>query len=155
MPPFPVHFPPFLFDPRPDTPYRTRIIYVISKGKKLQKQLARILLDIRNCFISSSYFAERSNMRIMIGITREPGNIQELLSKYNGNAGSLTEIGPFVSKVEALNWLVYLKSRIGDIEEIIPELQSSNGAVWYGFTFEIDVRQRNVKRSSADCSVRC
>ncbi len=88
----------------------------------------------------------------MIGITQEPDSIKKLLSKYNGSVSSLTEIGPFVSKVEALNWLVYLKSRIGDIEEIIPELQSSNRAIWYGFTFEHIVPQRPEKRAPADCS---
>jgi hypothetical protein len=75
-------------------------------------------------------------MRIIIGITQEPKSIKEVFSKYHGKTESLTEIGPFVSRVEALNWLVYLKSRIGDIEEIIPKQQSSNDAIWYGFTFE-------------------
>ena len=75
-------------------------------------------------------------MKIIIGITQEPKKIKELLPKYDGKEGSLTEIGPFVSKLEALNWLVYLKSRIADIEEIIPQQQSSKDAIWYGFTFE-------------------
>ncbi len=91
----------------------------------------------------------------MIGITEEPSNIKNLLSTYNGNARSLTEIGPFVSKVEALNWLVYLKSRIGDIEEIIPERQSSNGAVWYGFTFEYVGMQRPGVKPSVDSRSQC
>jgi len=75
-------------------------------------------------------------MKIIIGITQEPKKIKGLLSVYHGKTESLTEIGPFVSEVEALNWLVYLKSRIGEIEEIIPELQTSTDALWYGFTFE-------------------
>ncbi len=75
-------------------------------------------------------------MRIIIGITQEPKSIKEVFAKYPGKTGSLTEIGPFVSRVEALNWLVYLKSRIGDIEEIIPKEQPSKDAIWYGFTFE-------------------
>lgn len=80
--------------------------------------------------------AKRLKVKIVIGITREPKNIKGLLSRYQGNPGTLTEIGPFVSKLEALNWVVYLKSIIGDIEEIVPELQSGKEAIWYGFTFE-------------------
>jgi hypothetical protein len=75
-------------------------------------------------------------MKIFIGITQEPKKIKELLPKYHGKTDSLTEIGPFVSRLEALNWLVYLKSRIGNIEEIIPKTQSNKEAIWYGFTFE-------------------
>lgn len=75
-------------------------------------------------------------MKIFIGITQEPKKIEELLSRHNGETRSLTEVGPFVSKLEALNWLVYLKSRIGNFEEIIPKLQSGQEAIWYGFTFE-------------------
>ncbi len=76
-------------------------------------------------------------MKIIIGITQEPGKAKQLMSKYNGNARSLREIGPFVSQVEALNWLVYLKSRIGDIEEIYPEDDTATESIWYGFTFEV------------------
>lgn len=75
-------------------------------------------------------------MKIYIGITQEPKKIEELLTLHNGATRSVTEVGPFVSKLEALNWLVYLKSRIGDFEEIIPKLQSGKEAIWYGFTFE-------------------
>ncbi len=75
-------------------------------------------------------------MKFVIGITHEPKNIKEILSRYQGEHGSLTEVGPFVSQVDALNWLVYLKSIIGDFEEIIPKSQLHKEAIWYGFTFE-------------------
>lgn len=75
-------------------------------------------------------------MQIIVGITREPTKFQNYIFQSYGETGSLTEIGPFLSKLEALNWLVYLKSMIGNIEEIIPELQSGEDANWYGFTFE-------------------
>lgn len=83
-----------------------------------------------------SNFDRGLNVKIIIGITHEPSTIKEYLIHHHGQAGSMTEIGPFASKMEALNWLVYLKSRIGDFEEIIPRDQSGNGSVWYGFTFE-------------------
>jgi hypothetical protein len=75
-------------------------------------------------------------VKIIIGVTTEPGKIKEYLSQHHGQDGTLTEIGPFVSRIDALNWLVYLKSRIGNFEEIIPALQSGKESLWYGFTFE-------------------
>ncbi len=75
-------------------------------------------------------------MKILIGVTKEPKRIKEYLENHHGQNGTLTEIGPFLSRLDALNWLVYLKSRIGDFEEIIPGLQSGDDDVWYGFTFE-------------------
>lgn len=75
-------------------------------------------------------------MKVIIGVTRNPERIKESFSQYNGLDGTLTEIGPFVSKLDALNWLVYLKSRIADFQEIIPGVQSGDHALWYGFTFE-------------------
>lgn len=75
-------------------------------------------------------------MKIIIGVTREPERLKEYLSKHHGQDGTLTEIGPFVSRIDALNWLVYLKSRMANFEEIIPDLQSHKKALWYGFTFE-------------------
>lgn len=76
-------------------------------------------------------------MKIIIGITQEPEKTKEFIYLHHGTTGALTEVGPFVSKVEALNWLVYLKSVIGDFEEIIPELQSGKEAIWYGFAYEL------------------
>ncbi len=75
-------------------------------------------------------------MKIIIGITQEPAKLKDFVSQHYGEAGSLTEVGPFLSKIEALNWLVYLKSVIGNIDEIIPERQSVQEAIWYGFTYE-------------------
>lgn len=75
-------------------------------------------------------------MKIIIGVTREPEKIRKYLSQYHGVKETLTEVGPFLTSVDALNWLVYLKSRIGDFEEIMPQTRSGKDDVWYGFTFE-------------------
>jgi hypothetical protein len=75
-------------------------------------------------------------VKIIIGITQEPENFKEFVILHYGETGSLTEVGPFISKMDALNWLVYLKSLIGDFEEIIPDMQSGKDAIWYGFTYE-------------------
>ena len=76
-------------------------------------------------------------MKILIGITQETKDTKEFIYQHHGNTGTYTEVGPFLSKVDALNWLVYLKSVIRNFEEIIPHLQSGKDAVWYGFAYEI------------------
>ncbi len=75
-------------------------------------------------------------MKIVIGITQNPEKIQSIFSQYLGKPGSLTEVGPFVSKEEVLKWLNCLKGKIGDIEEIDTEQELITETVWYGFTFE-------------------
>ncbi|MGL1931291.1 MAG: hypothetical protein OCC45_05970 [Desulfotalea sp.] len=75
-------------------------------------------------------------MKIFIGITQTPEEIRAHFSPQSGEAASLTELGPFVSKEEALNWMMYLKSKIRDIEEVIMEGQPLKDGVWHGFTFE-------------------
>lgn len=75
-------------------------------------------------------------MKIIIGITKEPEKIKGYLGQHHGQDGTLTEIGPFVSRLDALNWLAYLKSRIGNFQEIIPAAQAGENDLWFGFTFE-------------------
>lgn len=75
-------------------------------------------------------------MKILIGVTKEPEEIETYLSEFHGREDTLTKVGPFVERIDALNWLVFLKSRIGDFQEIIPAHQSGAHDLWYGFTFE-------------------
>lgn len=75
-------------------------------------------------------------MTILIGITQEPAKAKEYIEDQYGANGALTEIGPFLSMVDALNWLVYLKSLIWDFEEFIPRQQSGKDNPWYGITYE-------------------
>ena len=80
-------------------------------------------------------------MKILIGITQEPAQTREFIYQHHGETGSYTEVGPFLSRMDALNWLVYLKSVIGNFEEIIPQLQSGKEAIWYGFAYEIKIER--------------
>ena len=84
-------------------------------------------------------------MKIIIGVTREPEKIKDYLSQHQGLDGTLTEIGPFVSRLDAFNWLVYLKSRISNFQEIYPESKSTEQSLWYGFTFEQSMRSKNTR----------
>lgn len=81
---------------------------------------------------------KRWNVKIYMGVTREPEKINEYLTNHCGIKETLTEIGPFVSRLDALNWLVYIKSSISHFQEIIPSSQSGKNSPWYGFTFEQD-----------------
>jgi len=72
----------------------------------------------------------------MIGITQELSEIESIITLNKGDSSSLTEVGPFLSEKDALSWLSFLKSRIGDIREIYSKPDPHKGSVWYGFTFE-------------------
>ena len=87
-----------------------------------------------------SHLLKRWNVKIYMGVTKEPERIKDYLCQHHGQNGTLTEIGPFVSRLDALNWLVYLKSQIGEFEEIIPRDQGGMQDLWYGFTFERPTR---------------
>jgi hypothetical protein len=75
-------------------------------------------------------------VKIIIGITDEPEEIHDFFTRYHGKAGTLTEFGPFISWLDASNWLVFLKSRIANVGEIIDGPHSNKQDIWYGFTFE-------------------
>jgi hypothetical protein len=96
--------------------------------------LAFILLLKDNIILLK--FRRRWHMKILIGVTREPEKIKEYLHQHHGQDETLTEVGPFASRLDALNWLVYLKSRIGNFQEIISASQDGENDLWFGFTFE-------------------
>lgn len=91
-----------------------------------------------NYNIHYSNFADRWHMKRLIGVTREPEKIKDYLYQHHGQDGTLIEVGPFVSRLDAMNWLAYHKNRIGHFEEIISSQQPEpdKQALWYGFTFE-------------------
>ena len=83
-------------------------------------------------------------MKIFIGVTKHPENIKDYLYDHLGQDGTLTEIGPFASRLDALNWLTYLKSRISNFQEITPRSQTENAEeLWFGFTFEQPKQHQN------------
>jgi len=76
-------------------------------------------------------------VKVFIGVTKHPGKIKNYLHDNLGQDGTLTEFGPFASRLDALNWLAYLKCRICNFQEIIPSSQSGKTEdLWFGFTFE-------------------
>jgi len=74
-------------------------------------------------------------VKIYIGITQNPKQAKEYFEQKRNIAGDFTEFGPFMTMVDALNWLVYLKSLVANFEEIIPDSESDD-AMWFGFTYE-------------------
>lgn len=92
--------------------------------------------SVRNVANFQSYFAKRLSMKIFIGITQEQKYITEFLIQKQGITDSLTEIGPFASKSEALDWMGYIKNSVSNCEEIIPNSHADSDSVWFGFTFE-------------------
>ena len=75
-------------------------------------------------------------MRIIIGIYQDKEDVAKFNKKRLLDISSLTEVGPFFSKHQALLWMNELRSRIDNSEiGFIPET-SSKELKWFGFTFE-------------------
>ncbi len=79
------------------------------------------------------------NVKIVIGITEKPETVRDIIAQFGGNLESLTEVGPFLSIEEALEWLNSLKAKINDIVEIPVKFDEEYETVLYGFTFEKSV----------------
>ena len=75
-------------------------------------------------------------MRIIIGISQNKDDVAKLMKKRTLNAISLTEVGPFFSKNQALSWMNELHSRIDNSEIAFVSDASCKELKWFGFTFE-------------------
>ncbi len=75
-------------------------------------------------------------MKILIGIFQNKEDVTRFHRYRMLDITSLTEVGPFFSKNQALSWMRELHSKIGNSEIAhIPESGDDN-LKWYGFTFE-------------------
>jgi hypothetical protein len=75
-------------------------------------------------------------MRIIIGIFQDKDDVTKFNKRRMLDMISLTEVGPFFSKNQALLWMNELHSRIDNSEiAFVPE-NSDMELQWYGFTFE-------------------
>ncbi len=75
-------------------------------------------------------------MTIMIGIHQKQDKVDKLYESMGLYAASLTAIGPFVSKEEALAWQQDLTDKITDSKIIEPAGSEDALLPWYGFSFE-------------------
>ena len=75
-------------------------------------------------------------MRIVIGIFQDREDVAKFNKKRMLDITSLTEVGPFFSKNQALLWMNELNSRIENSEIAFIPAATDNNLKWYGFTFE-------------------
>jgi hypothetical protein len=76
------------------------------------------------------------SMRIIIGIFQDKEDVSRFKKQRKLDFTSLTEVGPFFSKDQALLWMKELHSRIDDSDIAYIPVQSQEELKWYGFTFE-------------------
>lgn len=77
-----------------------------------------------------------STVRIIIGIFQNKEDVTRFHRYRMLDVTSLTEVGPFFSKNQALSWMKELHGQIENSEVAhIPESGDDN-LKWYGFTFE-------------------
>ncbi len=74
-------------------------------------------------------------MTTMIGIHQKQDKLDKLYENMGLQAASLTAIGPFITKEEALLWQQEMQEKIQDSEIIEPAGPDVDDAPWYGFSF--------------------
>jgi hypothetical protein len=75
-------------------------------------------------------------MKIIIGIFQDKEDVTSFKRRRLLDFTSLTEVGPFFSRHQAMLWMKALHSRINDSEiAFIPD-HAEQDRKWYGFTFE-------------------
>ena len=72
----------------------------------------------------------------MIGIHQKQDKVDKLYESMGLHAASLTAVGPFVSKEEALSWQHDITDKITGCKIIDPAGPEDDQLPWYGFSFE-------------------
>lgn len=131
-------YPSFLNDSPPQHNYKYLYLMHIYhfSSSVIQIYSTGIYLALSLYYPINPYLVKRWHVKIIIGVTQEPEKIREYVSQHHGDKGTLTEVGPFLTTLDALNWLAYLKSMICDFQELIPTPSRGKESLWYGFTFE-------------------
>jgi len=72
----------------------------------------------------------------MIGIHQKQDKVDKLYESMGLHAASLSAVGPFTSKEEALSWQQDMQDKIVDCQIIDPAGPEEDHLLWYGFSFE-------------------
>jgi hypothetical protein len=72
----------------------------------------------------------------MIGIHQKQEKMNKLHESLGLNAGSLTSVGPFLSRQDALEWQRELQQKFTDCAVISFGDEEMAPLPWYGFSFE-------------------
>ena len=78
----------------------------------------------------------RCNMAILVGIHQQQDKINRLHESLGLRAGSLSSVGPFLSKKEALAWQQNMQQRFTECAVISFGEEETAAIPWYGFAFE-------------------
>ena len=75
-------------------------------------------------------------MRILIGIYQDQEEANTLYQQKDASPSSVTEVGPFFSKDQALSWMDHLSSKIRSCEKVPVPQENGADTPWHGFTIE-------------------
>lgn len=75
-------------------------------------------------------------MKINIGIFQDKMDATRVYRERMADITSLTEVGPFFSKNQAMAWMNELHSKIDKSEIVFVPEKTVEHLQWYGFTFE-------------------
>jgi len=75
-------------------------------------------------------------MAILVGIHQQQEKINNFHESLGLRAGSLSSVGPFLSKKEALAWQQNMQQKFTECGVISFDEEESVAIPWYGFAFE-------------------
>lgn len=75
-------------------------------------------------------------MKIQVGIYQDKETIANYLHSLGREYHDIMEVGPFPSRLQAVEWMDFLGEKCKDYEMERFSSGYMNGHPWYGFTFE-------------------
>lgn len=75
-------------------------------------------------------------MAVMIGIHQKQDKVEKLFESMGLHAASLSAVGPFASKEEALAWQQDMMNKMADSQIIEFDAPEDPQLPWHGFSFE-------------------
>lgn len=76
-------------------------------------------------------------MKLLVGIYQKKEQVEQYIVATGSKDASVTEVGPFPSRLDGVRWMEYLGEKIKNYEIASFPLESTDKEPWYGFAFAI------------------
>jgi hypothetical protein len=73
-------------------------------------------------------------MKSLVGIYQEQEQVDQYLDSIGVGHTDIVEVGPFSSRLQAMEWMEFMKQKIRNCELARCSTEYVNKTPWYGFT---------------------
>lgn len=99
-------------------------------------QIKSELAGLERTGAKNKQYSGIAKVKIIIGIFQKKEDVTSFHRHRKLDITSLTEVGPFFSKNQALSWMKELHGKIENSEIAHTPENDDDTLKWYGFTFE-------------------